>query len=276
MVHWIWVSKSMVSAMLLDDKLIKTREVTEWQGLHLLHFDMSSCSQKVRILIGELGINYVSHPINLMKDEQRSDWYLGINARGQVPVLVHDGRVHIESNDIIEYLNQTFISPNQLFLPNSETEQDEMHELMDLEDQLHVDLRTVTFTYLAPDPSDHAPAGDGSLDFLERFHNALLILDGKLNNQDYLIGDRITLADISWYITLHRLDLAGYPLSNYPSLNAYYQQIAKRPAFRQQISAGPLILRVGGTVYRHLNRWFKNSLPKDFKRWQLAQPNTSS
>ncbi len=104
-----------------------------------------------------------------MKDEQRSDWYLGINACGQVLVLVNDGQVHIESNNIIEYLNQTFARPNQSFLPISEAEQDEMHELMDLEDKLHADLRTVTFTYLAPDPSDHAPAGDGSFDFFERF-----------------------------------------------------------------------------------------------------------
>ena len=262
--------------MLLDDTLITTREVTQWQGLHLLHFDMSSCSQKVRILIGELGINYVSHPINLMKGEQRGDWYLGINARGQVPVLVHDGQVHIESNDIIEYLNQTFARPNQSFLPSSEAEQDEMYELMDLEDQLHADLRTVTFTYLAPDPSDHAPPGDSSFGFFERFHTALLLLDNRLDSQDYLIGERITLADISWYITLHRLNLAGYPLSNYPSLNAYYQHIAKRPAFQQQVSAGPLMLRVGGAVYRYLNRLFKNSLPRDFKRWRHAHSRTAS
>ena len=42
--------------MQLDDSVIKTREVTTWNGLHLFHFDQSSCSQKVRILLRELGI----------------------------------------------------------------------------------------------------------------------------------------------------------------------------------------------------------------------------
>ena len=77
--------------MQLDDSLITTREVTDWQGLHLFHFDLSSCSQKVRIVFRELGVPFVPHPINLMRDEQRTDWYLGINPRGEVPVLVHDG-----------------------------------------------------------------------------------------------------------------------------------------------------------------------------------------
>ena len=66
--------------MQLDDSVIKTREVTTWNGLHLFHFDQSSCSQKVRILLRELGIEFTPHPINLMRGEQRSDWYLGINA----------------------------------------------------------------------------------------------------------------------------------------------------------------------------------------------------
>ena len=58
--------------MLLDDSLVTTREVTDWQGLHLFHFDLSSCSQKVRILFNELGIGFESHSINLMRDEQHS------------------------------------------------------------------------------------------------------------------------------------------------------------------------------------------------------------
>ena len=34
-----------------------------------------------------------------------------IDPRGLVPVLVHDGGVHIESNDIIAYLEKTFAQP---------------------------------------------------------------------------------------------------------------------------------------------------------------------
>jgi glutathione S-transferase len=38
-------------------------------------------------------------------------WFLGINPRGLAPVLVHNGAVHIESNDIIQYMEKVFPEP---------------------------------------------------------------------------------------------------------------------------------------------------------------------
>ena len=258
--------------MQLDDSVINTREVTEWKGLHLFHFDQSSCSQKVRILLRELRIEFTPHPINLLRGEQRSDWYLGINARGQVPVLVHDGIVHIESNDIIEYLNQRFASTDSSFLPTTETERQKMHKLMALEDQLHNDLRVVTFTYLAPDFDNHVASAERSFEFIGHFHSAFTELDGLLQSQAYLLGERMTLADISWFITLHRLNIAGYPFQNHPNLQAYVTRIAGRPTFRQELEAGPRLLRLASAIYQRLNRSFRNSLPRDYQRWRSRQP----
>ena len=253
--------------MLVNDSDIKTREVTEWQGLHLLHFNQSSCSQKVRILMSELGIEFKPHHINLMKDEQKTDWYLGINARGQVPVLVHDGKVHIESNDIIEYLDQNFATPEASFLPTTDEERQQMHKLMDLEDELHADLRTVTFTYIAPDIHNHTSGTDGDLAFIGRFKAALDTLDNLLKDQPFLLGERMTLADISWFITLHRLHLAGYPFEEHQFLDGYYQKLAARKVFQQELAAGPIGLRIAGTVFRKIKS-LKRSLAKDYVRWQ--------
>ena len=69
----------------LYEKDIKTKEVKGWKGAHLLHFASSSCSQKVRIVLNLKGIDYVSHPINLLKAENYSQWFLGINPRGLLP-----------------------------------------------------------------------------------------------------------------------------------------------------------------------------------------------
>lgn len=254
---------------------IRTREVTRWQGLHLLHYQMSSCSQKVRILIGELGIDYVSHHVNLMRNEQRTDWFLGINPHGLVPVLVHDGEVHIESNDIIEYLDQAFARAECSLLPATDAERRRMRELMDLEDVLHTDLRTVTFTYLAPPGAGTAASPEPlDLDFIGRFHDAFSQLDDTLEQSPYLLGERLSLADISWFITLHRLFLAGYPLKAHAHLFAFYRRIALRPAFRTQLNSGPLLLRAAGAVYRIVNRLFRHSMPHDFERWRLESATT--
>src|SRR5260221_2672724 len=79
---------------------IKTREVLDWKGVHVLHFMGSSCSQKLRVFLNLKGIPWESHHVDLMANENFRPWFLGINPRGLVPVLVHDGAVHIESNDI--------------------------------------------------------------------------------------------------------------------------------------------------------------------------------
>ena len=263
--------------MQLEDNDIRTREVTEWRGLHLLHYDMSSCSQKVRILLGELNVDYVSHPINLMRNEQRTNWYLGINPNGVVPVLVHDGAVHIESNDIIEYLNQHFTSAGDSLLASTNEELQEMHALMSLEDQLHPDLRTVTFTYLAPDPDNNpATLPESNYEHIGRFYDALVKLEEKLANRPYLLGSRMTLADISWFVSLYRLSLAGYPLENHPNLQHYFENIARRPAFRKEVAAGPLLIRLAGSTYRRLNRLFRRSLPRDYNRWNKGQKSSTN
>lgn len=258
--------------MRLEDKDIKTREVTQWQGLHLFHFDMSSCSQKVRIVFRELGLPFTPHPINLMKDEQQTDWYLGINPRGEVPVLVHNGAVHTESNDIIQYIDENFASSEKSLLPQSGSERQAMQALLDLENDLHGDLRTVTFTYLAPDLKNRTGDKD-SLDFIGRFHNAFQALDERLSDSAYLLGDRLTLLDISWFITLFRLERAGYPLAEHPKLAAYFLRISQRPSFQHEINAGPLPMRFVGAAYRIINGLLRRSLTQDFERWkeQVAQ-----
>ena len=94
----------------LLDSDIKTREVLDWKGVHLIHYMGSSCSQKVRIFLNLKGIDWQSHTIDLLANENVEPWFLGINPRGLAPVLIHNGAVHIESNDIIQYLEK--YSPN--------------------------------------------------------------------------------------------------------------------------------------------------------------------
>ena len=121
----------------LVDSDIKTREVLGWKGVHVLHFAGSSCSQKLRIFLNLKGIPWESHPIDLPGNENFRPWFLGINPRGLVPVLVHDGVVHIESNDIIQYLEKTFPAPK--LIPAGQ--ENEVAALLKHEDDLHLVLR---------------------------------------------------------------------------------------------------------------------------------------
>ena len=78
--------------------------------LELYHFEPAANSMKPLLCLSEKGIDFVSRQLNLegKRWEQYSDWFLKINPDGQVPVLVHDHKVIIESTVINEYIEDVF------------------------------------------------------------------------------------------------------------------------------------------------------------------------
>src|SRR6202167_2250140 len=223
----------------LADGDIKTREVLGWKGVHVLHFSGSSCSQKLRVFLNLKNIPWESHPVDLPSNENFQPWFLGINPRGLVPVLVHDGAVHIESNDIIQYLEKTFPAGHE----------DKVAVLLKHEDDLHLDLRTLSFRFVFAPPGPPKPAaalesyianGAGTVQGEEdhekqiqiefwqraakegftderarasalRFRAEFDALDKTLARQPYLLGENLSVLDIAWLIYENRLALAGYP-----------------------------------------------------------------
>ena len=89
----------------------ESEEVKSLQGLHLYHFVMSNCSQRVRLALAEKGLAWTSHHVDIPAGEQLSASYRRIHPAGLVPTLIDDGQVIIESNDIIDYLDQHFPGP---------------------------------------------------------------------------------------------------------------------------------------------------------------------
>ncbi len=254
----------------LADGDIRTREVLGWKGLHVLHFAGSSCSQKLRIFLNLKGIPWQSHPIDLPGNENFQPWFLGINPRGLVPVLVDDGVVHIESNDIIQYLEQKFPAPK--LIPAGH--ENEVAALLKHEDDLHLDLRTLSFRFVFAPPGPPKPAtalesyqanGAGTVQGLkdrekdiqiefwqraakegftdersrasaQKFRAEFDALDKRLAQQPYLMGNDLTVLDIAWFIYQHRLSLAGYPFARlHPRVHAWAETLRSRPEFAKEI-----------------------------------------
>jgi len=258
----------------LVDGDIKTREVLDWKGVHVLHFMGSSCSQKLRIFLNLKGIKWESHPVDLFTNENFQPWFLGINPRGLVPVLVHDGAVHIESNDIIQYLEQKFPTPK--LIPSGH--ENEIATLLKHEDDLHLDLRTLSFRFVFNPPGPPKPAvmlesyaanGTGTvrgvkdrdkeiqIEFWQRaakegftderarasahkFRVAFDALDQRLAQRPYVMGDSLSVLDIAWLIYAHRLSLGGYPFARlHPRVAVWMDKLRARPEFAKEIAMPP-------------------------------------
>lgn len=74
--------------------------------LILYHAPTSVCSQKVRIGMAIMGLEYESRIVNLQKGEQFDPEYTKLNRDSVVPTLIDDGLIVVESSLVLEYLDR--------------------------------------------------------------------------------------------------------------------------------------------------------------------------
>lgn len=260
---------------LLHESDIQTKEVLGWKGVHLLHFMGSSCSQKTRIFLNVKGIEWTSRNVDVPAHENYGAWYLGINPRGLVPALVHDGQVLIESNDILEHLEAEF--PEPPLIPKGQAGL--VHELLAHEDALHLDLRALSMRFVfgpgagkrsadlldqyqqtgsgtvGGQKDEHKDielkffrdlaANDGVTDdqiraSANRFKTAFNDLEARLASNEFLLGNALSVVDIAWYVYAARLRDAGYPIhAEHPRVGTWFDGLDARPEFKREVQAPP-------------------------------------
>ena len=283
--------------MKLLDSDIKTREILGWKGIHLLNYQFSACSMKTRIYLNLKNIPFKSHQINLSAGENFSPWFQGINPRSLVPVLIHDGDVHIESNDILQYLEGCF--KNNPLIPADKKTQ--VSELLSFEDELHIDIRNITFKFMVPkllnkgkkakpksndkatlngatDPLDDANRkfwqeyeefGIKDIDVKEsliKMNAALKNIDSILRENDYILGPNLSVIDIAWFIYVTRIQHANYPVQDrHPNVYEWYKRLYKNKKFKDEVQI-PLVMKLVINLYTLVlkikGRGITNFLPK--------------
>ncbi len=191
-----------------------------------------------------------------------------------MPVLVWDGEVHIESNDILTLLDAAF--PDPYLIPVGQ--EAEIAMLLQQEDDLHLDLRSLSFRFVmnrttsnktpemlaryddgsgtdngAPDHARPAPeiefyqrhASDGIPDekvrvLAERFRTAFDDFESRLASTPFLLRQGITVIDIAWYVYISRLQFAGYPLARrHPRVHAWWERLSADDRFSLEVQPPP-------------------------------------
>ena len=255
----------------LNDNEITTREVLDWRGMHLLHWHTSSCSQKTRIVLALKNVSWTGRLVNLSTGQQTEPWFMGVNPRGLVPVLVVNGEVHVESNDIFQLIETLFPAP--ALIPPGQAER-VLHELA-FEDDLHLDLRTLSFRFVfgrtgpnkspeqleayrtlgaktvggAPDTPKEKEiayyerlAAEGITDeacraSFQRFREAFDRLDRDLAVSPFILGEELSILDVAWYVYAFRLTLGGFPLERlHPNVARWFASLDARPEFAAEVA----------------------------------------
>ena len=262
--------------------------VPRLKGVHLFGFDGAPCSQRVCFALAEKGLvrsrevhwnssaetdcqatpgGYTFRPVSLIRKEHLSPAYAAIQPNLVVPALVHDGQLHIESMDIIAYLDDAW--PANPLLPVDAEARRLCDELVTLGKSLHVSVRYVSFHWGLKGLGKLNDAEERQLrqlektgspehlaDFYGRFNRDeidaqtfvqhLRALEQGWREQDkrlasdgrpYLTGSTFSTADIIWSLKTQRIFECGYPFRrNFPALHEWFQRVRRRPGFRQGVA----------------------------------------
>jgi len=227
--------------------------------LSLYHNDKSTCSQKVRICLAELNLEWENKHINLLDGEHLSPEYLKINPNGVVPALLHNEDIIIESTVICEYLCEVFPGQSNL-TPKHPLKRAEMRAWLRYIDEVPSQaIRIVTYNSLAAlfkdmSKEEYVAHADrmplrkhfflrfdqsGFSEFetnaaMEQLQQTIMRMEKKLKTDPWLTGGQYTNADICLLPIFVRLEDLGLTKlwQKQKAVSDWFQRATDRPAFK--------------------------------------------
>lgn len=213
-----------------------------------LYFAPGACSFTPHVLLECIGAPFEPTMVKLHKGEQRSESYLALNPRGQVPVLVLDadrGKPTVISQilAIVQYLHDSH--PAQGFLPSDPLGKAQaLQTLAWMNNTVHT-----TFTHIfmpqkfSDDPGSQAliSAYNRTL-YAQQMQELNALVAGK--QQPYLTGTTLGALD-TYALTLARwAGIAKIDPTQFTALWAHVQQLAMHPAVAAVIARERLQLNM--------------------------------
>lgn len=202
-----------------------------------LYYSMGACSFAPHIVLNELGLPFKLVKVD-GKTKQTSDGedFLKLNAKGYVPALkLDDGSVLTEGVAIMQYLADQ--KPESGLAPKAGTM--ERYRLVEMLNYITTELhKTFGLLFGADRMVQNA---DGNKE-LRNYAKATLLkrfafIEDILKKQSYLLGDKMTVADV-YLLTVYRW--AGYhqlDLSSLSKLTEFMRRMHDRPSVQAAIKA---------------------------------------
>jgi glutathione S-transferase len=229
--------------------------------IELYHNDMSTASQRVRFALSEKNLDWTGRHMNLGAAEQHQPDYLKIHPNGMVPALLHEGESVVDASVITEYLEDRF--PERPLMPADPLLRARVRGwTMQVDENLQAFAGVVSIAIAMR----HALAGksQGEIDAalnkmpdivkrerqrdvtllgvdstffpiaIRRYHRLLSDMSAALAGSNWLVGGKITLADIALapYVTrLDQLQLA-FLWDKFPPVAAWYERLKLQPGYQ--------------------------------------------
>ncbi|CAD7015316.1 unnamed protein product [Ceratitis capitata] len=197
--------------------------------LVLYGVDMSPPVRACKLTLAALDLQYEFVLVKLLDGEHRKAEYLRKNPQHTVPMLEDDGEYIWDSHAIITYLVRRYGKDDTLY-PKDFIKRAKVDQRLHFETGVLFQgcLRNIALPVFYDNESEVARAKINAIyeayDFLEAF----------LDEQPYLCGPSITLADFSVVSTVSSLvGLAPIEEAKHPKLKAWLERMSKIPNYNQ-------------------------------------------
>ena len=184
---------------------------------------------KVSMILEEKGVDFERVEINLREKEQKSDDYLALNPKGQVPAYKDEQGMVLDSLDIMQYLDKRY--PSYKLFPS---EAEKLKNVLGWIESSSTTIRDVShhlYWQLLQPPK-------GGTDWEEVKHlktlgyEQLTLMEQALEtNSEWLCGD-LSAADFSvfaWVYGYKRFELPS-DWADYPKVQGWLERINNRPS----------------------------------------------
>jgi glutathione S-transferase len=193
---------------------------------YVLHcFAQSGNAYKPALALALAGADWEPRFVDYFGGETRTPAYRALNLMGEVPILLHNGLVLSQSGVILDYLAESL----GRFGPDDATERREILRWMFF-DNHKLTSYTATLRFMrtfadAPDPA--------VLRFLRgRAETAWSVLDSHLAGRRFVVGDHLTIADLSLCGYLFWPEEIGVDWNSFPHIRDWLARLAEQPRYK--------------------------------------------
>ena len=195
---------------------------------------LSTPANKVLMCANKLNLDFEYIEVDLSKAEHKTDKFAKLLPSGKIPAIDDGGFILWESKAINKYLCKKH--PSDLYPENIE-KQALVDQWIDF---VSAHLATAygrvlfnkVFAPKAGMPVDKQSLSDGQT-FIARY---LPIIEKRLEQSNYLVGNTITIADINLLSTIDPSEVINFDLKPFPKLTILREQLRAQP-FYQKVHA---------------------------------------
>ncbi|TCD61229.1 Glutathione S-transferase 2 [Steccherinum ochraceum] len=194
---------------------------------------------KVAYVLNELGLEYESKYVDMSVKEQKGPEFLSINPNGRIPALIdhrNDDYTVWESAAAMLYLVDKYDTENRLSIPATDPERHHLYQWLFFQMSGHGPYMGQGFWFLRYHV-DRVPSAT------ERYQNetkrVLGVLESVLSKQEWLVGGKMTIADIifvAWNNALRTLLGVEFDFENeFPATARWHTKLRALPGVKAGI-----------------------------------------